>query len=627
MMARLVASRPLQIALLLLVAVVFTAANWLKLGSFWMDAPRSLFEMYRASRGEMPYREFTFPYPPLAAALCGFILRGFGATFTVVQVTFALLSLACVLAAWVLARRLAPPLPALLATVTFALMGATNGGNFAMFSIDLYTPAILVGALGILLVSIGFVDTIRSGLTLPSAALLTCGGFISCLGKPESAAGLLAGLLCFALINLRWPAEDAARSRILVQVIQMGLLLLAPAMVVFTLLLAWLGRRPVLEGITAYGLASVACPYWPTGFGVVGGLAAIGAAVACMGILNFVFGSSRNVSSRRLEPLYVVAGIGALCWLIYTRMFFRELTLQQPIRQGFLALGYLLVSANTFVLPLMWASIVMLGLDAWAYLRAGIKPNSDQKTVFVILGIIAGVSTRELFNNTVSQATQATPMLYAIIFPAFPLLIQHAFERWTALREGAPSVLSAQRVYAASAVVLCLFSGVRLAGYAAREARKHYTQVSTDAGSIKLDDAGVSAEVYEFLKNRTLPDEPIADLAYGGGVNFALHRGSPLFTTQFANFRPTLEHRQRDYLQLRSSNVRFVISRQPPSVRYGTENGCAFPALVWKALACPDDAKIVFPVLQFITDHYRPSKQFGDIIVYERNGNSGVQHP
>ena len=69
MMARLVASRPLQIALLVLVAILFSAANWLKLGSFWMDAPRSLFEMYRFSKGEIPYRDFTFPYPPLAVFL------------------------------------------------------------------------------------------------------------------------------------------------------------------------------------------------------------------------------------------------------------------------------------------------------------------------------------------------------------------------------------------------------------------------------------------------------------------------------------------------------------------------------------------------------------------------------
>jgi hypothetical protein len=619
MMARLVASRPLQIALLVLVAILFSAANWLKLGSFWMDAPRSLFEMYRFSKGEIPYRDFTFPYPPLAVFLCGFVLRLLGATFTVVQVTYGLLSVACVLAAWVLARRIAPPLPALLATITFTLVGATNGGNFAMFSIDLYAPAILIGAFGILLAAIGLVDTIRGGATLSSSALLICGGFIGCLGKPESAAGVLAGLFCFALINLRWPPAGVSRLRILGGVTRMAVLLLGPAIVVFAVLLSWLGRRPVLDGITAYGLASVACPYWPTGFGVVGGLAALGAAMASMGIVNFLFGGSRDVPSRRWEPLYVMAGIGALCWLIYIRVFFRDLTLQQPIRQGPVALGYLLVSANTFVLPLMWASVLMLALNAWSYLRAGIKPSSDQKTAFVILGIIAGVSTRELFNNTVSQATQATPMLYALIFPAFPMLIQHAFQCWNALRGGATRVLSAPRVYAAAAVVLCLFSGLRLAGYAAREARKHYRQVSTDAGAVKLDDDGVSEEVYMFLKSRTLPGEPIADLAYGGGVNFALHRGSPLFTTQFTNFRPTLQHRERDYNQLRPSGVRFVISRQPPSVRYGTENGCALPRLVWKPLACPDDAKTVFPVLQFVTDHYRPSKQFGDIVVYEKN--------
>src|SRR5215467_15446304 len=42
--------------------------------TFWGDPARSLFEFYRAAIGEIPYRDFTLPYPPLAIALISPVL-------------------------------------------------------------------------------------------------------------------------------------------------------------------------------------------------------------------------------------------------------------------------------------------------------------------------------------------------------------------------------------------------------------------------------------------------------------------------------------------------------------------------------------------------------------------------
>jgi hypothetical protein len=39
---------------------------------------------------------------------------------------------------------------------------------------------------------------------------------------------------------------------------------------------------------------------------------------------------------------------------------------------------------------------------------------------------------------------------------------------------------------------------------------------------------------------------------------------------------------------------------------------------VWKAVVCPADNDVAFPVLQLLQEQYRPSKQFSDIIIYER---------
>lgn len=605
-----------QLLLLLAVAAAFSAASWLKLSLLWMDAPRSLFEIYRASVGEIPYRDFTLPYPPLAIAICGQILHWFGATFTVAQVTVDLLSLACVLTAWLLARKLAPPLPALIATLAFAVVGGTNGGNFALFSLELYSPSILVGAFGLLLACNGLVIAIRERLTPSAVAFLVSGGFISCLGKPESAAGLLVALFCLAVAELRSSNRPDLSQRF-IYLMKIAVCLLAPAAVAYAGMLARLGPRPMIEGVTAYGLASLACPWWPTGYGLVGALAALGAATAGLGVFA-AFGSRAVQSPKQRIPTLLLTCAGAVCWVAYTYEFFTDLVSQQPIRVGPLAIAYYLVSANTFVLPLMWGSVLMLILEAISYWRMGTERTSGDKVCFVLLGLIFGVSTRELFNNAISQATQATPMLYAIIFPAFPLLVQRGLFWWNAVLRLGPSSLPVQRVYAAAGLVLCVFGGVRVAGYGVREARKQYVQINTDAGPVKLADGGISADVYDFLKKNTAPGEPIADIAYGGGINFALHRRSPLYTTQFANFRPTEQHRQRDYLQLLAGKTRFVINRDPPVVHYGTPMGCAFPRFVWKAVARPGDNDVTFPVMQLLQEQYKPGKRFGDIVIYER---------
>jgi hypothetical protein len=603
-----------QISLLLAVAALFIAINWLKFSSFWMDAPRSLFEMYRAAAGEIPYRDFMFPYPPLAVAMGGLIFHWFGATFLVEQITVDILSLACLVAAWLLARRLAPPFPAFAAAAAFLLLAATSK-SFSLFSLDLYTLSFLLGAFGLMLACNGMVIVIREGLKPLAIGFLACGGLLSCLGKPEAAAGLVVALAVLAMADLR-VAEKTSRFQALAPVMQIAAWLLLPATATYAVLLTRLGARPVIEGVTAYGLA--ACPsWWPTGYSLVGVLAALGAAVAGLGVLVAIGSRAAQSPKQRILTL-LIASAGFLSWLAYTSIFFRDLIDLQPIRHGVLAVAYFLISGNTVVLPILWASILMLVLEALACWFSGTARTPNDKVYLVVFGVIFGVSIRELFNNIFSQTTQAATMLDAIVFPAFPLLVQRALFWWNTLVRRAPSTVSAQRVYLAATLALSLFAGVRLAGYAVREATKRYVAIDTDAGRVKLGDGGVSAEVYDFLEKNTAPGEPIGDIAYGGGVNFALHRRSPFFTTQFSNFRPTVQNRQRDYLQLLASKTRFVINRNPPAVGYGTGKGCSFPRFVWKASACSECTDATFPVMQLLQQQYRPSKQFGEIVIYER---------
>jgi hypothetical protein len=605
-----------QVLVLLALTAFCAALNWLKLGAFWGDGPRAWFEIYRASLGEIPYRDFTWPYPPLTLALLSSILHIFGATFPVAQITVDLLSLGCVLGVWTLARRLAPPLPAFAATLAFTLVGATNGGSFALFSLLVYTPAILVGGLGLLLAAIGLVDYIRTGLTFRTVVLLVSGGLVCCLSRPECAAAILLGIACLALIALR-STSPGPRMAKLKSVAAVAALLLGPSLCVYGFLIAWIGYRPLAEGITGYGLASLACPWWPTGFGVLGAGAALCAALAVLGILALLV----RISSGKPIP-WSGAGFWAIPlaaggWLAYSALFFRELSEQQAIRQGPMAVAYFLITTNTFLLPIMWLCIAMFVLEGLGYLggkRAG--HSQDEQMLFVLLGLVFALSTRNLFNTVLSNATTTTPMLYPMLFAVLPLLVREAFGRWSGAARSGISSSDLQRLYVAVSVILCLYGGIRLVGFGVKEARKQYVRLNTGAGPVKLSDNGVSAEVYEFMQKSIEPGETFADVGYGGGVNFALHRSTPLYTTQFTAFRPTAQHRERDYSQLNSARTRFVIGQDPPIARYGTEFGCAFPRFVWKANGCRQCDNVSFPVMQLILDRYRIQAKFGDIAVY-----------
>jgi len=178
-----------------------------------------------------------------------------------------------------------------------------------------------------------------------------------------------------------------------------------------------------------------------------------------------------------------------------------------------------------------------------------------------------------------------------------------------------------RRIFLLGGLWLCLFGGGRIVGDTLRDHVRPYRQIQTAAGSVRLNDGGVSSGVYEFLKKNTTPGEPIADFAYGGGVNFALHRTSPLYTTEFENYLPSEAQRRRDRDQLRDSNVRFVISSIPPPFKYGTPFGCPFPRFVWKTEGSTDPPTVTFPVMDLIEERYLPAGRFDAIAMYARRAS------
>src|SRR5215469_15837931 len=405
-----------QAGLLVLASLGYSYAAWLKLGAFWGDPARSLFELYRAANGEIPYRDFSFPYPPLAIALISPVLRWFGATFQVAQVTYDLLGFGCVFGVWFLARRLMPSMAAFLATLGFIFCG--GGGALYVFHLRTYSPSNLVGFIGIVLSCAGLVDAIRGKFDHRTLLLLGVGGFFSFMGRPDAAAGVVAGLLCLIVSEDRSALSVRASVR---RWLRPAAVVLAPSALCYSLLVAKLGK-PVVEGITAYGLASVARPLWPTGFGLVSAAVSVGAVLAALGVVEWAGRLFFSVPLRPSPTLYLLSAAGGVAWLWTCGVSVPEVMRDQGAGHGLLEVGAFLIKPGIFIRPVRWASTLLFFASLVAYRRARGAAKPEDRIFFVLMGVMTALSLRGFFNSSQSNAPELPATLQALTFPLFPLI-------------------------------------------------------------------------------------------------------------------------------------------------------------------------------------------------------------
>src|SRR5258708_480613 len=201
----------INLRVLLACSALFICLRWKKSDSLVMlDTPRWMNEGFRFARGEMPYRDYSWQYPPLSIFLLGWSFRWFGVSFTVVQVFIDLLSVAIVMLSHVAVRML---LPRSLHVVTVGLLvvvGATNT-KYPLFSMLVYTPAVLTGTIGLLLLMIGTLCYVRgNGFRWPQSIMMVVGFWIATLSKPESLVAAVLVLTMLALLEkeLRIPDRN-----------------------------------------------------------------------------------------------------------------------------------------------------------------------------------------------------------------------------------------------------------------------------------------------------------------------------------------------------------------------------------------------------------------------------------
>ena len=582
------------------------ALQWKKMGSLlWLDPAHWLNEISRLARGELPYRDFSFQYPPFAVFLYGWILRCFGTSFSVVQIITDTIDVIALVACFYLIRRLFPA--ALHGAVGGCLICvcATSLMNFNIFSYVTYSPSLQTGALGVLILLLSLIHQISEKQVGYGLWLLTaCGGFIATLSKPESILGSTMLLLIFALI-----VRDARR------ICANALIVFAPAIITYAALAGFVGVSNLFAGLTGYGLASAFCPWWPTGVGAFGALAALGEATMVMIVASLPRWRRFEATYRaRYRALLWAAPAAATLYLGYIAYQSRHaltdpsLSWYERVRR---TLPYVLYTTPVLE-PVLWVCIVAFLVLAW---RVLFVRNAQRGEALLLLIVSAPVvmSIRSLFSSTQGVYPEVAGICYPFLLVLGPYFL------WRFLHA------AAGRSYAIGAVaaVTLGYAVVRIVGgWGEMLSGAHYGTLYTRAGSVKLLNYDIDAKIYLYVMSHTSPDDYVLDLPYGGGVNFASGRPYPIFNVQLAGLGVPSYYEQVDLDLIRRRRPRLVIGQDEPHLGtywgFGQKGNraCSCPRLVWAPDRSSWDPAHVIPVAQYIEENYRVAERIGNKVIW-----------
>lgn len=531
---------------------------WGKLQSLLhLDPSWWLQELSRAAHGELPYRDFAWHFPPFAVLLYGYALRLFGIRFPVVQALMDAISFGIVLFSYLLLRRFTSAFLACLSCLLMIAVCCTTLTYFSLFSLFGYSPALQTGALGLLLLLNGVIGYVDDGeFNTRRILIIALGAFVALLSKPEPIVATL-GILMVLIVF------DPRRSIVLLAAC------LLPALAVYGLFARVVGLHALAAAISGYGLATNTCPWWPTGIGIWAALAGCGAAAVLVA-----------AGTRK----YVIAGLGLAFYLTY------ELYARSPSIQS-------MASTTEVFRAVLWPAILY-----WAFLfvrgvrQRGLSSVELKKLLLLTAPVV--MSARSLFGTVLTPFPEVPAICYPFVTLLGPyLLYQAASLRFVTI---VTSAYIAIRIVAAYPEI---FSG------------RHYSEISTLAGKIKVNDDGSSREIYNYVIEHTSPSDGLIEIPYGGGIGFASGRRSPSYSTLFVQLSPPENIQSLDLERIRRAPPALVIASDAPRLGsyYGVDMpvGCEFPRLVWKSEKSAGDAAYVLPVVNFIEQHYHVERRIG----------------
>jgi hypothetical protein len=579
---------------LLAICAVCCRSNWLKMNDLDFDPARWLFECARAAAGEFPYRDFSWQFPPVSLAIFAALFRSFGSTFLVAQIGLDVLSGVAVILFLALARALFRDTIAWALTVLFVAMGEMAN---TLFTLRLYTPALLTGLIGTLLMLVAAAGFLRTPQFRVREYVMLCTGSLMCLlSKPEFVLGCLAIGIALAIAD-RLVFRSRAKRDWAGRQLGLTVAMYVPAAAVYLWIGVKAGWQNLWQGFSGYGGAATSCPWWPTGFGFFCVLGGVGTGVLLLGSLS-LFGVRPWQRHIRLLGFLAIPGLLATMFHLYL------------IRSNILAYGsqplwyrifHYVVLPDTVVFPFVCLGLVAFpAVVAWLpkqwSLGNAISPH--MATLLVLFTAAVTLSARAVFGTLESArptvAVAAEPIwLFLAVALFLPLLAPADSRAGDAPARWVTGVLIAYAVFL-------------LFGYLSVEFRRPYPMLQTRAGGVRLGQLEPDASLYRILEQTEQPGEGFVDLPYGGGLSFAARLRSPLFTTQHTLLPIPFHYLDRDLRRIASDPPRLalVADSEHFGTAYGGHQGCSFPAITWipgRGDAIPG---YVYPIVDFLRRNY-----------------------
>ncbi len=594
------------LAILLVLCGIIIVLRWVKIESLYNnDTSMWLFQISRFAHGELPYRDFSWNYPPLTIFLLGWIAQIFGATFSVLQAAMDVISLVVVLLCWWLARHILPASTRFVTIAATVAVCATSLTKFNLFSFATYSPSLEIATAGLLMVMIGGVRQLKNGASAAGDfALISAGLFIATVTKPEALAAGWAALVL--LIGL----DAARRWRWYIGIAAAGAL---PSAIVYVWVGSLVGFGPMKAGIGGYGLASFACPWWPTGLGLFGTVACTGEAAFLAAILIWPFRRSlRAEYARRISLLWGAGAVGLIVFAAYVWYQCGAVLLSDdPAVDKLNAFAQSVIWTSPALLPAMWASICV-----WiALLPQWRRMTLASKILFFVISVPVAMSVRSLFGTTLFPVTEVSAMCYPFFVIVAALLIEALYRVFLMQRGSSATV--------AIWIVLGGYAVLRFVGaFPTQLSNRPFYSLKTRAGTVRLSDGHLSEQIYRYVVEHTNPGDALFDLPYGGGFNFAAGLHSPAFTVQFQQLRMSLDYQMRDVDQLEKDPPRYIIANPEEQFDahwgYDANMNCPFPRFVWEPDEPSWDPTYVLPVVRWIEENYRVEAKVGRKLILVR---------
>lgn len=598
------------IAALSVLSAAMAWALWGKLQTLLdLDPSWWLHEIARAARGELPDRDFAWHFPPLAVLLYGWWLRIFGIRFNAVQALMDLVSAGIVALSYQLLRQFVPRAIQFVTCLLLLAVCCTTQTYFSLFSLLGYNPALLTGAFGLLLLLNAAVRFVGDNLLGPGRLLqFGLGAMISLLSKPESmlaSAGILALVIVFDPLRQSAPVAWLRRSVLLAAVCFL------PSLIVYVWFAQVVGLGNLAAAISGYGLATLTCPWWPTGIGLWSGLAGLGAAAALvsLGSLSHPAGWRKSLGGW-YATLWTIAILGFVLYLGY-EVFSHTVNLSLSVLTS-ARLGYVLRSmagttdvfrAVLWPAILIWSCLLIRGLR-----DRGRLPTPDLKRLlFVSAPFLTGI--RSLFGSVITPFPEVSAMCYPFVILVGPYLLYRALcfpGNSSTGRSAARFVIAVSLLYAMLRVI---------GGYSEILSNRGYTLLQTNAGAVRVRDGAASREVYDYVVQHTSASDGILELPYGGGLAFASGRSSPAYSTLFVQLHPPASIQALDVERMRAHPPTLVIAKDQPDLGtyYGIEHpvGCAFPRIVWSSEEPAGSPNLILPIVNYVGENYHLVERVG----------------